>query len=569
VDASGKLFYHAENFRMKWIALVCLTSWLTCATQPLWAQSLPDDLIVKEVKVDGRKLSLSPNHSLNLGALPSDIQFQFGSLDNSHLPDRRVRYKLEGYDTDWHDGQCDMFLAVRFYNEAGDQVRGEEFRVAHERAGWKGSLATSALTHRRETITVPPRAARVLVVISSGGPPATIGLYVVANLTIVRIGSNAAPVKLMEFPPNRWLGEGTNVTPADWMRDGNVPSMAKIVTVGHSPALKALAILDSDPTSHAEWHNTLPTAPVVVPGEQILVEWNEMFTMGVADLHKAEYQLLPDGHYSFRLAEFDLFGKPTGIENVISVVVPPPLWRQPWFWPLCAAVATAIAFGNWRYLAWRKVRREVERLKNQQVLEKERLRIARDIHDDLGARITEISLASALAKKNVVLPAAAVADFDRISGMSRDLVAALYETVWAVNPENDNLDSLGTYLCQIANHLCKQAQLPCRLKMDELPRNVPVSSQVRHNIAMAVKEATHNAVKHAHASEITLRMTFEKPELTICIDDNGVGFKTDGSGPAAGKGLNNIQQRMANVGGSCHIESHPGRGTSIQMQLKL
>jgi hypothetical protein len=67
----------------------------------------------------------------------------------------------------------------------------------------------------------------------------------------------------------------------------------------------------------------------------------------------------------------------------------------------------------------------------------------------------------------------------------------LYETVWAVNPANDNLDALGTYLCQITNNLCKPAQLPCRLEITDLPRNVQVSSQLRHNVAMAVKEATH------------------------------------------------------------------------------
>ena len=246
--------------------------------------------------------------------------------------------------------------------------------------------------------------------------------------------------------------------------------MAKIVTVGRSPAQKARAILDNNPTSHAEWHNTLVSAPQVKPGDQVMVEWNEMFSMGVADLHIAQYPKLPEGHFVFRVAEFDLYGTPTGVESTLAIIVPPPFWRQPWFWPLCAIFATALAFGNWRYVSWRKVRQEMLRLKSHQVLEKERLRIAQDIHDDLGARITEISLASALAKKTPALPEAVGADFDRISKMSRDLVAALYETVWAVNPENDNLDSLGTYLCQTTNNLCKQAHQPCRLEMDELPR---------------------------------------------------------------------------------------------------
>lgn len=547
---------------MKLIAALCLASWAALAQSP------PGELLLSGVAVDGKAVAGDGNRGLNLGPSPANVIFRIGSTTNFQLPDLRIRYRLDHYDDHWHDGVCYMFLAVRFYNETGDQISQESFQVSGDSAGWNGSLVNSALTHRREILTVPPHASRILVVVSSGGPPATIGVYVVANLAVSKIYTNAAPVRLMEFPPNGGLNEETNSSSPEWVRDGNVPSMAKIVTVGRSPTQKALAILDNNPTSHAEWHNALPSAPVVAPGDQIALEWNEMYSMGVADLHTAQYQKLPEGHFQLRVAEFDMFGKPTGTENLIAVVVPPPLWHEPWFWPLCAILVMAAAFGNWRYLTWRKVRHEMLRLKNQQALEKERLRIAQDIHDDLGARITEISLASALAKKSAASPESASADFERISAMSRDLVAALYETVWAVNPENDNLDSLGTYLCQITNHLCKQAQLPCRLELDELPRNVRVTSQVRHNIAMAVKEAAHNAVKHARATEITLRMTFKKPELNVCIIDNGVGFKVD-EVVHPGNGLGNIKRRLADIGGQCQFESQSGRGTSVQLRLNL
>lgn len=153
--------------------------------------------------------------------------------------------------------------------------------------------------------------------------------------------------------------------------------------------------------------------------------------------------------------------------------------------------------------------------------------------------------------------------------MSRELVSALYETVWAVNPENDNLDSLGTYLCQITNHLCKQAQLPCRLEVGELPRHVQVSSQIRHNLAMAVKEATHNTIKHALASEVTLRVAFNKPDLTICLRDNGVGFKVGKIDSTSGHGLNNLKHRLSTIGGQCEITSSPGHGTSVEIHLNL
>ncbi|HEY1789810.1 MAG TPA: ATP-binding protein [Verrucomicrobiae bacterium] len=543
---------------MKWIVVPLVTGWMAYASHSAVAQGLPDDLIIKSVMVDGKNISVSQNRSLNLGARPGNISFHFGSPNSLRFPDLRIRYKLEGYDTDWRDDRGFMLLIAEFYDDAGDQISRQEFKVTGESAGWDGSLYSSPLTHRHEMVVAPPHASRLFVSISSAGPITTIGLYAVANLKVAKIPSNAAPIMLLEFPPDR-----------GWYRGGTVPSMAKIVTVAHSPPQKALAILDNDSTGHAGWRNSGAAAPAVTPGDQIMLDWDEMFSMGVADQNVAQYQHLPEGHYLFRVGEFDLFGKPTGNENVLDVIVPPPIWQQPWSWALGALFVIAVALGNWRYLAWRKVHTEVLSLKNQQALEKERLRIAQDIHDDLGARITEISLVSALAQKNGASGEAASADFDQISKMSRDLVAALYETVWSVNPENDNLDSLGTYLCQITNHFCKQAQLRCRLEVDELPRNVQVSSQIRHNIAMAIKESAHNAIKHAGASEITLCVTYKKPELMICLSDNGVGFKPNTGEGATGHGLNNIRRRTAKIGARCQIESQPGKGTSVQVSIKL
>jgi len=556
---------------MKWISFACIAGWLSCASLLAPAQELPDSVVVNAVTVGPKNIPIRPHHALKLGPHPANVTFHIGATTNSHLPKLRVRYKLDGYDSRWQDGNCDMFLAVRFYNATGDQIAQQAFKVVGESAGWNGSLATSALGHRREIVTVPPLASNMIVVISSGGPPATIGVYVVANLVVSKVNGHSEPVALLEFPHGHGSLDETNlnVEPDGWLRDGNIHSMAKVVNVGHAPGQKALAVLDNSPTSHAEWHNSLASAPAVTPGDRIAIEWNEMFAMGVADLRSASYKNLPAGRFLFHVAEFDMFGKLVGAENQLTVIVPPPFWQRLWFWPLCAALAIIIIMGQLRYLAWRKVRREMLFLKNQQVLEKERLRIAQDIHDDLGARITEISLASALAKKNAGSPEIAEADFDRITDMSRELVSALYETVWAVNPENDNLDSLGTYLCQITNHLCKQAQLPCRLEVGELPRAVQVSSQIRHNIAMAVKEATHNAIKHAQATEITLRIAFNKPDLTIRLTDNGVGFKAGETNAASGHGLNNLKKRLATIGGRCEITSSPGHGTAVEIHLNL
>jgi signal transduction histidine kinase len=151
--------------------------------------------------------------------------------------------------------------------------------------------------------------------------------------------------------------------------------------------------------------------------------------------------------------------------------------------------------------------------------------------------------------------------------MSRELVAALYETVWAVNPENDNLEALGNYLCQMAKQLCEQTTLRCRFHVQDLPHDVQVSSQTRHNISLAVKEAVHNIIKHAKASEVTIRMAFADVFLDVSVQDDGSGFQPAENIP--GNGLSNMKQRLQNIGGTCFVESKPGHGTTVRMRLRI
>jgi signal transduction histidine kinase len=526
---------------------------------------MKESLRIRSVTVNDKPVTLR-HGQVNLGPSPGIINFYFGADSNSVSP-MRIHYKFDGVDTKWRDGGCFMSLTARFFNAAGDQVGQNTFSVSGDSAGWTGSLKTSPLTHRREAVTVPPQAARLWIVISSAGPPATVGVYVVANLVVSKRSDTEAPLLLIDSPFERQINSDTNAFPAGWKTDGIVPSMAKIVTLGRAPVQRAFAILDDDRGSHAEWRTVMESAPAVSPGEQILIEWNEMYSIGVGDITAAHYTNLNEGSYQFHVAGVDIFGNPTGAEASLVAVVPPPFWKTSWFWSVAATLAFTTVLGGGRYLAWRRMRGEMLRLKNQQALDNERLRIAQDIHDDLGARITEISLASALAQKRGALSEETSNDFQRISRMSQELVSALYETVWAVNPENDNLDALGGYLCQMVNHLCEQAQMPCRLEVSELPRDIEVSSQTRHNVIMAVKEAIHNIIKHSKATEVHLRAYLDSDFLTLEIRDNGCGFEK--AKHPAGHGLVNMKRRLVDMGGVCAIESHPAKGTTIQMRLQI
>jgi len=525
-------------------------------------------LEIQSLKVKGGVIPIAGKTKVRLSASPENIIFNFGFSTNANRKPIRLRRKLEGFDSNWNIGGGAMFLVVRFYDSAGNIVARNDFEVRGESPGWRNNLTDSALTHRRETVVVPPGAARLLVIVSSAGPQATEGVYIVSDLTVSTGSSNSPPKVLLQFPNRQFHKDDTSsLSPDIWVRDGISPSMAKIIELGDAPTIKALEILDDDPLGHAEWHNSLELAPTVTPGESIIVEWNEMFSIGECGARWSIYPSLPPGNFVFRVREFDLMGAPTGVEASLPVFVPPPFWKTWWFWSIIATILLASMAAFLRYIVWVRTRRKMLLLEKQRLLERERLRIARDIHDDLGARVTQISLASALAHDGQTDADIMRSELAKISHMSRDLITALYETVWTVNPENDNLKELGNYLFQLINELCERKQIRCRFHIAELPAEIIVPSHIRHNLCMVAKEAMNNIIKHASAMEVNLSISYKNSLLSVSIHDDGCGFIPPKK--STGHGLINMKGRLEEIGGGCRIESQPGQGTTVLIYLNI
>ena len=240
-----------------------------------------------------------------------------------------------------------------------------------------------------------------------------------------------------------------------------------------------------------------------------------------------------------------------------------PFTHQAWFWLVVALVVASLALAAWRY----GVGLRLERLHG---LDEERARIARNIHDDLGASLTEITLLSELAQSGEAPTAEVRSDMRKIAARARQLTRALDTTVWAVNPRNDTLGSLVSYTCQRAEEFLKAGGIRCRM---DVPSQVPeqvLTATVRHNVFLVVKEACHNVVKHSGASEVELRMATRANGLTIVIEDNGKGLTPDANvlaGAAARDGLSNMRQRAADIGATLEVCGTPGRGTRIQLDI--
>ncbi len=209
--------------------------------------------------------------------------------------------------------------------------------------------------------------------------------------------------------------------------------------------------------------------------------------------------------------------------------------------------------------------RERERIERKHALEAERSRIARDLHDDLGSRLTEINfLASTSQLPDSVDETHTV--FQAISERARALVKALDVIVWAVDPEDNSLQSLADYLCSYTREYLANSSVASRFKVPITCPELTVDGKVRHEIFMVVKEILNNMVRHAEATEVTLQMTLSS-SLQIDILDNGRGF--DPATGADGHGLKNCAARIAKIGGTFQIESHGGAGTTFHILIPL
>lgn len=277
----------------------------------------------------------------------------------------------------------------------------------------------------------------------------------------------------------------------------------------------------------------------------------------------ARYSFLPAGQYRFRVLACNSDGIWNQTGKSLAVIIRPYFYQTWWFQSAAIIAVLAGMTGIIRHLATRRLRLKMQELERHQAIERERARIARDIHDDLGASLNLIAVLGDLAKKEKTGER-----IEKMSGTAREAVKSLDEIVWAVNPRNDTLSHLVDYTCQFAADYLRDAGIRCLLDVPEQMPAREVQANVRHNVFLVVKEALQNIVKHAHASEAWLRINVSPGRLEIAVEDNGRGFDHEPANSWA-DGLRNMRQRLSEIGGDCRIQSRPGAGTVITVELPL
>jgi signal transduction histidine kinase len=274
----------------------------------------------------------------------------------------------------------------------------------------------------------------------------------------------------------------------------------------------------------------------------------------------------PSGIYQLQVQARHTDGVWDESARPITFQVAVPWWRDPFMAGFVFGGSALFAGALWwRVGAWRVHRRLVVAEHNLE-LHRERLRIARDMHDEIGARLTYIALLADRAGREGQKSAV---QLEELATNARSAVSALDDIVWAVNPQNETVASLADYLYDYAPGYLQPAGIECRLDLQLAHPKRPLNLTARQGLLMAVKEALQNVVKHAQATAVRISMQDRGERLEIVVADNGRGIGSASAG-ISHTGLEQMRQRLAELGGKCDIgPGEGGSGTRVFLVLPL
>jgi signal transduction histidine kinase/ligand-binding sensor domain-containing protein len=280
----------------------------------------------------------------------------------------------------------------------------------------------------------------------------------------------------------------------------------------------------------------------------------------------ARYANLPPGNYMLRVKASNA-GDNWGEESLVNITIKAPFWRTNWFYGTMVLLLFGAVVGVTRMIAQRKLQRRLLELEKHQAVLQERERISKDIHDDLGTGLSKISILSELAKQPHGEEFTS-RQLDKISQASHELIDNLGELIWSHAPANDSLQKLFWYIREHLSPVFEGTDIKFSITFPELKKDRDVPAEWRRNIFLVTKEALHNVLKHANASVVSLNFSIQNEKLIMVVTDNGIGFDVKME-VAAGYGLTNIRKRIKDCGGTVHLASIVGEGTTLQVDVPL
>lgn len=274
--------------------------------------------------------------------------------------------------------------------------------------------------------------------------------------------------------------------------------------------------------------------------------------INMGDKRMVQYTQVPPGRYRFRVVACNNDGVWSQIGDNMAVVIAPFWWETIWFKLLVLGILIAFVFG---LLRQRQIRvRELERL---------RMRIAGDLHDELGSSLWSITLLSQMLKKHGQLGQDEQRDAGEIHRIAQQTSNAIRDIVWIINPAFDTVQDLVQRMKDFAGTILRGTEYQLRCEGLNLSRKLTLG--FRENVFLMYKEILTNVAKHAQASVVEISLEELSEAWKLCIRDNGVGF--DGSVPGTGNGLQNLRNRAEKINATVHIISKPGDGTTVVITI--
>ena len=291
--------------------------------------------------------------------------------------------------------------------------------------------------------------------------------------------------------------------------------------------------------------------------------WTDSGTERVAHFPK-----LQPGDYTFQVRACNEDGVWNLTGASLAVTVQPPFWRKPGFITASVLSFLGALAGTIYLISTAKLRRQLRVAQQKELIEHERARIARDLHDQLGANLTQITLLGEMAETDKEVPAEIEQHAQQICATARETTRSLDEIVWAVNPSNDTLESLINYACKYAQDYFAMAGISYRAELPAGLPPIPILPEVRHNVFLAFKEAINNVVKHAHATEAHVNLQLEPGQFVLSVADNGRGLG-DLSAKQLRNGLKNMRRRLTDVHGQFEVAPGAAGGTVVKLRVPV
>jgi signal transduction histidine kinase/ligand-binding sensor domain-containing protein len=280
------------------------------------------------------------------------------------------------------------------------------------------------------------------------------------------------------------------------------------------------------------------------------------------------FNRLTPGKYYFEVAACNEDGVWNQTGARLTFTVEPPFWRRPGFIAASVVTLLGVLAGAIYLVSTAKLKRQLRIAQQKELIEKERARIARDLHDQLGANLTQIALLGELAEMDKELPNEVEEHAQRICVTARETTRSLDEIVWAVNPANDTLEGLTNYACKYAQDYFALAGVSYRSELPTQLPPTPILPEVRHNVFLAFKEAVNNVVKHARATEAHVRLELLGDKFILSVTDNGRG-PGNVKGKTLRNGLKNMRKRLSDVHGEFDIAPGPVNGTIVTFTVPV